>query len=175
LHRETQDHTPAEALALVLERTGYRAWTAIGSNGEARVASLVAFDRLLAASAAPDLGIWLADLYLGDATGPAPDQTGAVTVSTIHRAKGLEWPVVFVLGVEDGLLPLGAGAGQLTTSDEEERRLAYVAVSRPQVLLYLTYCRTRRPIQDGELGPSERRHASRYLYALPSEVVELVV
>jgi DNA helicase II / ATP-dependent DNA helicase PcrA len=136
---------------------------------------LDALGRLLATSGAPDLGTWLADLHqLGEAAGALPDQAGAVMVSTIHRAKGLEWPVVFLTGAEDGLLPLGAGAGQETASDEAERRLAYVAVSRPQVLLYVTYCRTRRPVQDGELGPPERRRPSRYLYTLPPAVVERV-
>ena len=138
------------------------------------MASLEALGRLLATSGAPDLGTWLADLHLGDVDVRAPEQAGAVTVSTIHRSKGLEWPVVFLVGAEDGLLPLGAGAGQEAAGDQDERRLAYVAVSRPQVLLYLTYCRTRRLLQDGELGPPERRRPSRYLYTLPPAVIERV-
>jgi DNA helicase-2/ATP-dependent DNA helicase PcrA len=175
LHQQTDGRLPTEALTLVVEQTGYRAWTATGVGGEARLASLESLGRLLATSGAPDLGTWLADLHLGDVDARAPDQAGAVTVSTIHRSKGLEWPVVFLVGAEDGLLPLGAAAGQEAVNDEEERRLAYVAVSRPQVLLYLTYCRTRRPLQDDELGPPERRRPSRYLYTLPSAVVERVV
>ena len=174
LHQQTGDRPPAEALTLVVERTGYQAWAATGAGGEARVASLEALGRLLATSGAPDLGTWLADLHLGDVDVHAPMQAGAVTVSTIHRSKGLEWPVVFLVGAEDGLLPLGAAAGQESATDEDERRLAYVAVSRPQVLLYLTYCHTRRPLQEGEFGPPERRRPSRYLYSLPAAVVERV-
>jgi DNA helicase-2/ATP-dependent DNA helicase PcrA len=170
LHQQTQARPPAEALELVLERTGYRTWAIAGPGGEARLASLEALERLLATSGAPDLGTWLADLHLGEVD--APDQGGAVIVSTIHRTKGLEWPVVFLTGAEDGLLPLGPS--QEAAGDEEERRLAYVAVSRPQVLLYVTYCRTRRPVQDGKLGPPERRRPSRYLYTLPPEVVERI-
>jgi DNA helicase-2/ATP-dependent DNA helicase PcrA len=90
LHHQTQGRTPAEALELVLERTGYRAWATAGPGGEVRLASLDALGRLLATSGAPDLGVWLADLHLGDA-GSMPDQAGAVMVSSIHRAKGLEW------------------------------------------------------------------------------------
>ena len=174
LHHQTQGQPPAEALTVVLERTGYRTWAATGAGSEARLASLDALGRLLATSGAPDLGTWLTDLHLGDVDAQAPDQARAVTLSTIHRSKGLEYPVVFLTGAEDGLLPLGAGAGRETASDEEERRLAYVAVSRPQVLLYMTYCRTRRPVQEGELGPPERRRPSRYLYTLPTAVVERV-
>jgi len=173
LHQHAQGRPPAEVLALVLDRTRYQTWAATIAGGETRLASLDALGRLLATSGA-DLGTWLADLHLGDVDTRAPDQNGAVIVSTVHRSKGLEWPVVFLVGVEDGLLPLGANAGQETASDEEERRLAYVAVSRPQVLLYVTYCRTRRPLQDGELGPPERRRPSRYLYSLPPTVVERV-
>jgi DNA helicase-2/ATP-dependent DNA helicase PcrA len=174
LHQQTEGRPPAEALILVVERTGYQAWTATGASGDARVASLEALGRLLATSGAPDLGTWLADLHLGDVDVRAHEQAGAVTVSTIHRSKGLEWPVVFLVGAEDGLLPLGAATGLEAASDEDERRLAYVAVSRPQVLLYLTYCHTRRPLQDGSIGPPERRRPSRYLYTLPPAVVERV-
>jgi superfamily I DNA/RNA helicase len=174
LHRQTQGCTPADALTLVLDRTGYRVWTAAGPGGQRRLASVDLLAGLLAASGAPDLGTWLTDLHLGDALGPSPDRAGSVTVSTIHRSKGAEWPVVFVVGAEDGLLPVGTGAGNAARGDEDERRLAYVAVSRPQVLLYLTYCRTRRLLRDGELGPPERRRPSRYLSTLPSALLEPV-
>jgi DNA helicase-2/ATP-dependent DNA helicase PcrA len=174
LHQQAHDCGPAEAFALVLDRTGYRAWAALGPGGARRLASLDLLAALLAASAAPDLGTWLADLHLGDMGVPAPDHAGSVTLSTIHRSKGMEWPVVFVVGAEDGLLPLGAAAGTEAASDEDERRLAYVAVSRPQVLLYLTYCRVRRPLRGGELGPPERRRPSRYLSTLPSALLEPV-
>ena len=87
---------------------------------------------------------WLTDLHLGDVDGPA--DTRAIALSTIHSAKGGEWPVVFVVGLEDGLLPhLRPGRmTEGTPGEDEERRLAYVAISRTQVLLYLVYCRTRR-------------------------------
>jgi DNA helicase-2/ATP-dependent DNA helicase PcrA len=61
----------------------------------------------------------------------------AVVLSTVHSAKGLEWEAVFVVGLEEGLLP-SAGAEL-----EEERRVAYVAVTRARTLLGLTYARTR--------------------------------
>ncbi|MGI9145809.1 MAG: 3'-5' exonuclease [Chloroflexota bacterium] len=126
------------------------------------------------ASAVPDLASWLPDLYLGEIDGP-PDER-AVTLSTIHGAKGAEWPVVFLVGVEDGLLP-HTRPGPVTGSspgEDEERRLAYVAVSRTQVLLYLVYCRSRRLSCDGEPGRSEPRRLSRFLRTVPPGLIERV-
>ena len=82
-------------------------------------------------------------------------------------------PVVFVVGVEEGLMPhvRPPRSGEPETDDAEERRLTYVALSRCQVQLYLTYCRSRRPLINGELGRPEPRRPSRYLRALPPDLV----
>jgi len=69
---------------------------------------------------------------------------GRVPLLTIHAAKGLQWPVVFVTGWEEGRLPHAhALQGDDTAAIAGERRVAYVAVSRPQRRLYLTACRAR--------------------------------
>ena len=67
----------------------------------------------------------------------------AVTLMTIHSAKGLEFPVVFVTGLEEGLFPVSSSNGSLE-ENEEERRLFYVAVTRAKEKLYLSYCLMRR-------------------------------
>jgi superfamily I DNA/RNA helicase len=66
-----------------------------------------------------------------------------VTLSTIHAAKGLEFPVVFIVGCEDGLIPI-TRAGQGLADREEERRLFYVALTRAREQLYITWSRKRR-------------------------------
>jgi DNA helicase-2/ATP-dependent DNA helicase PcrA len=66
-----------------------------------------------------------------------------VTLMTVHLAKGLEYPVVFLTGLEEGLFPIGGG--NATADDlEEERRLCYVGITRARERLYLTYAATRR-------------------------------
>jgi DNA helicase-2/ATP-dependent DNA helicase PcrA len=89
-----------------------------------------------------------------------------VTLMTVHTAKGLEWPVVLLAGMEDGLFPLSRA---LDTADglEEERRLAYVALTRAQDRVYVTWARARR--RGGQLMPGA---PSRFLDALPTELVE---
>jgi DNA helicase II / ATP-dependent DNA helicase PcrA len=68
-------------------------------------------------------------------------QAEAISLSTLHASKGLEWPVVFIIGCEDGILPL-SHAGEVADS-EEERRILYVGMSRAKNLLYLTGAKTR--------------------------------
>ncbi|MGE5313360.1 MAG: ATP-dependent helicase [Acidobacteriota bacterium] len=85
---------------------------------------------------------FLEEVSLISAIDMAPDQRNAVTLMTIHAAKGLEFPVVFVTGMEEGLFPL-----YQTTPDanelEEERRLFYVAVTRSMRRLFLSHARIR--------------------------------
>lgn len=76
----------------------------------------------------------------GAAHSPA---TGAVSLLTVHAAKGLEWPVVFVAGLEEGTLPHSRTLREGAAAVAGERRVAYVALSRPQHRLYLSWRRTR--------------------------------
>ena len=90
----------------------------------------------------------------------AGDQTAAsqVVLMTIHVAKGLEWPIVFLTGLEDGLFP-SLREREGTSEDaalEEERRLAYVAITRARDRLLLTHARTRRVWGEVRIGVPSR-------------------
>ncbi len=89
-----------------------------------------------------------------------------VTLMTLHTAKGLEWPVVVLTGLEHGLFPLARSEEQ-PGGLEEERRLCYVGLTRAKDKLYLTWARARR--RGGELRPGI---PSRFLRALPPEILE---
>ena len=90
----------------------------------------------------------------------------AVTLMTLHNAKGLEFPVVFISGLEDGLFPL-ARAYDEPAQLEEERRLFYVGITRAERKLYLTYAEERR--RNGELLPSK---PSSFLEAIPESLLD---
>jgi DNA helicase-2/ATP-dependent DNA helicase PcrA len=89
-----------------------------------------------------------------------------VTLMTVHTAKGLEWPLVAVTGLEDGLFPLSR-AMETPEGAEEERRLAYVAITRARDRLYLAWARSRR--RGGQLLPGI---PSRFLDAIPPGICE---
>jgi DNA helicase-2/ATP-dependent DNA helicase PcrA len=98
-----------------------------------------------------------------DKLGPDAD---AVTLMTLHNAKGLEFPIVFISGLEDGLFPL-AKAYDDPALLEEERRLFYVGITRAERKLYLTHAEERR--RNGEFMPSK---ASSFLVAIPEDMLE---
>lgn len=116
------------------------------------------------ADGAGALQAFLSDLMLTGFDGdgpPKPEPEGRVILSTIHAAKGLEWPVVFVVGCEEELLPHKRsleGDGSI----DEERRLAYVAITRAKRRLQLSYAQQRA--RYGQLVP---RRPSRFLDELP--------
>ncbi|MBM4203348.1 MAG: DNA helicase II [Gammaproteobacteria bacterium] len=104
-------------------------------------------------------------LDAGEAQGP---QGPAVQLMTLHSAKGLEFPLVFIAGVEEGLFPHRMSAEDPARL-EEERRLAYVGITRAMKELYITWAETRRLN-----GMDSYNRPSRFLRELPAEVLEAV-
>src|ERR1700744_5052657 len=178
-----------ELVEAVLERTGYRAELESSSDPQdlARLDNLnelvsVAheFATDLANSAAlddvpddedvPDTGVlaqFLERVSLVADTDEIPEHTaGLVTLMTFHTAKGLEFPVVFVTGWEDGMFPhmraLG-DAGELS----EERRLAYVGITRARQRLYVSRAKVRSSWGHPMLNPE-----SRFLREIPQELID---
>ena len=94
-----------------------------------------------------------------------PDHQGVVTLMTLHTAKGLEFPVVFLTGLEDGVFPHLRSLGD-TRELEEERRLAYVGITRARQRLYLSRAVTRSAWGQPPYNPP-----SRFLEELPPELV----
>jgi DNA helicase-2/ATP-dependent DNA helicase PcrA len=94
-----------------------------------------------------------------------PDNQGVVTLMTLHTAKGLEFPVVFLTGLEDGVFPHMRALGD-NTELEEERRLAYVGITRARQRLYLSRAVTR-----GAWGQPQYNPPSRFTDELPPELI----
>jgi DNA helicase-2/ATP-dependent DNA helicase PcrA len=109
---------------------------------------------------------FLAEAALLSSADTVEGEEQGVTLMTLHTAKGLEWPVVVLTGLEHGLFPL-ARAEEQPTGLEEERRLCYVGLTRAKDKLYLTWARARR--RGGELRPGI---ASRFLRAIPPGIIE---
>jgi ATP-dependent DNA helicase UvrD/PcrA len=109
---------------------------------------------------------FLAEAALLSSADTVIGQEEGVTLMTLHTAKGLEWPVVVLTGMEHGLFPL-ARAEEQVDGLEEERRLCYVGLTRAKDKLYLTWARARR--RGGELRPGM---ASRFLRAIPPGIIE---
>ncbi|HVL26176.1 MAG TPA: 3'-5' exonuclease, partial [Thermomicrobiales bacterium] len=109
---------------------------------------------------------------ISDADTMADDASGQVTLITLHSAKGLEFPVVFIAGAEEGLLPINR-AVEAEAFDplpmEEERRLFYVGVTRAERVLYITYAGSRMTY-----GQYREGVVSRFVQSIPADVVRAV-
>ena len=109
---------------------------------------------------------FLADLALVSDQDDVEEEPSAVTLMTLHAAKGLEFPVVFLVGMEEGVFPLSRAA---TDPDEleEERRLAYVGITRAQKKLYLTNAYSRMLY-----GRTQTNPASRFIGEISAEYLQ---
>jgi superfamily I DNA/RNA helicase len=108
----------------------------------------------LATRCGEDLEAFLQAVATGAEVDALDPRYDAVTLLTLHAAKGLEWPVVFLVGCEDGLLPLRFGGAAVDEeSVAEERRLFFVGITRARRRLYLSHCE-RRNRQGGEYRPA---------------------
>jgi len=93
------------------------------------------------------------------------DDEGVVTLMTLHNAKGLEYPIVFMIGMEDGVFPHSRALDE--GGLEEERRLCYVGITRAQRDLYLTYARSRTVF-----GARDYGLRSRFLDEIPTDLTD---
>lgn len=119
----------------------------------------------LACKALPALLEWLA---LRSDLDALAGESHAITMMTVHSAKGLEFPAVFVAGMEEGIFPHVAGWSDDDPAKlEEERRLAYVAITRARKRLFLTYAATRRTY-----GSTQANPRSRFVNEIPAENIE---
>jgi len=115
---------------------------------------------------------WLNRISLITRDDGEDDASGKVNLSTIHAAKGLEFPVVFIAGVEDGLIPHEKSMEEADDVDsgsiEEERRLFYVAITRAREKLYISHCQKRRRLQTvSDCSPSP------FLDEIPNELIKI--
>lgn len=114
------------------------------------------------------LNAFLAHAVLESGEGQANEWDDCVQMMTLHSAKGLEFPVVFLVGMEDGLFPHQRSVADLAGL-EEERRLCYVGATRAMKRLYVTYAEQRRMY-----GVDTYGQPSRFLAELPPELIEEV-
>jgi DNA helicase-2/ATP-dependent DNA helicase PcrA len=195
IESETEPVEVADLLEAVLERTGYRAELEESDDPQdaGRVENLTElvtvareFAEFTAAVAdsveAPDAGVpqpgslpaflervsLVADAdSIPDADGGDGEQdSGVVTLMTVHTAKGLEYPVVFCTGWEDGIFPHQRALGE-PAELAEERRLAYVAITRARERLYLS-----RAIVRSAWGQPMNNPASRFFDEIPADLID---
>ncbi|NUK50458.1 DNA helicase PcrA [Streptomyces lunaelactis] len=171
---------PATVLEAVLERTGYLAELQASTDpqDETRIENLqelaavaLEFEQERGAEeGAGTLAEFLEKVALVADSDQIPDEdedgSGVITLMTLHTAKGLEFPVVFLTGMEDGVFPHMRALGQAKEL-EEERRLAYVGITRARERLYLT-----RSSMRSAWGQPSYNPPSRFLEEIPGQHLE---
>jgi DNA helicase-2/ATP-dependent DNA helicase PcrA len=152
--RELKNIDASELLWMIIERTGYLKW--IGEDNADNLMELVN------SSEGKEIGSLIDSAALFDPTDDTRRED-SISLMTLHSAKGLEFPVVFISGVEEGLIP-HFHAHKNPDDIEEERRLFYVGITRAREMLYLTGTKKRKfyaSVQD--------QQPSRFLKDLPSD------
>ncbi|MFF3915291.1 DNA helicase PcrA [Streptomyces sp. NPDC001852] len=170
---------PATVLEAILERTGYLAELQASTDpqDETRIENLqelaavaLEFEQARGEGESVGLADFLEQVALVADSDQIPDEdeegSGVITLMTLHTAKGLEFPVVFLTGMEDGVFPHMRALGQ-TKELEEERRLAYVGITRARERLYLT-----RSAMRSAWGQPSYNPPSRFLEEIPPTHVD---
>ena len=167
----------AEAARRVLEKTGYlraleleaaknvEAETRVQNVNELMAALEEATERPEEGQPVSGLDDFLEEVALVTDIDRWDESVDCVTLMTLHNAKGLEFPVVFITGMEDGLFPISR-AMESPTDLEEERRLCYVGITRARERLFLTHANLRR-----RFGGTQTSLRSRFIDEIPDDLV----
>ncbi|MBI4617741.1 MAG: UvrD-helicase domain-containing protein [Planctomycetes bacterium] len=173
LAAETAGGPAAGALAAIAERTRYldclgdRADPEILERHENVAELLQAAREHDEATSAPTVASFLEKVALVSSSEvESGDSGGAVRLMTLHAAKGLEFDVVFITGLEDGLIP-HSGRAASPADLEEERRLLYVGMTRARRELHLS-----RALRRNRFGRTQEAFPSRFLFEIPEEVLD---
>jgi DNA helicase-2/ATP-dependent DNA helicase PcrA len=156
--------TTLDILDIVIQKTDYLAL--FQKESEENLARLENLKELRSvATEFPNINDFLENVALVEA-GPRNQTQNAVTLMTLHAAKGLEFPIVFIVGMEEGLFPHSRSLMD-TNQLEEERRLAYVGITRAKEILYLTYASSRLYFGERLSNPP-----SRFIMDIPENLIE---
>jgi DNA helicase-2/ATP-dependent DNA helicase PcrA len=176
LRVETEGKNVAQTIEIVMERTKFNEFLDDGSiEGASRVENVK--ELVTVAESAEDLEEFLEKVALSQdadeisakrAEESERSGEGAITLMTVHASKGLEYPVVFLVGMEEGIFPHSRSLGEKQQM-EEERRLAYVAMTRAKDRLYLLYAFERRIY-----GLMQSNPLSRFIMEIPDELKEKI-
>ena len=169
LRAETQTSNIVELMDKTLDATGYRRYLSDQDDGEDRLDNINEFRTAardyLDMDAPAALTAFLESVSLVSDVDNLDEKPDSLTLITLHQAKGLEYPVVFMVGMEDGLLPHSRSVDD-PASLEEERRLCYVGMTRAKERLYLM-----RAFRRGFRGGSGPNLPSRFLLDIPRELI----
>lgn len=163
-----------ELYPIILEKTEYiKALKAEGTTeSEARIDNLEELDNAIVQfikerGEEASLQTFLEEMALASDADQLKQEVNSVTLMTLHISKGLEFPYVFIVGLEDGLFPSIRGESDTEDDLEEERRLAYVGMTRARKRLTLSYAKTRKI-----WGQDQYHLPSRFLKEIPNELVQ---
>ena len=155
---------------IVMRETGYRDSLFMDENSEERIQNLDQLKSEIAEyvneAEEPTLEGFLQEVALSSDQDELTNEDDYVPLMTMHASKGLEFPVVFIIGMEEGIFPSRQCMFD-PTEVEEERRLAYVGITRAKDTLYLTRSESRMVY-----GSTNRNRPSRFLDEIPSQYIE---
>ena len=163
---------PQDILDAVIEAVSYEGYLRDGTpEGEDRWENVLELRQAASDYAGQGLAAFLTEVALVSDVDTRDDDLDAPALMTLHSAKGLEFPVVFIAGLEEGMLPHIRSIEADSTGDPdalaEERRLLYVGLTRAKDRLYLSYAFRR-----SRYGDYEPNLPSRFLYDLPPHLLE---
>ena len=170
LSDDSQKLSLIDLVDAVLERSGYQRYTLEEADrGEERWENIKEYrgtaQEFMYLGTSDGLTAFLESVSLVSDTDNMDEKADAMTLITLHQAKGLEFPVVFIVGMEEGVLP-HIRSMDSAAQMEEERRLCYVGVTRAKERLYLT-----RAFRRGFRGSSEPSEPSRFLSDIPKKLI----
>jgi DNA helicase-2/ATP-dependent DNA helicase PcrA len=175
LSQKSSGLSPTQLIKHILQKTNYEAYindkTGDGEERWENVKEILTatrkFDPSTGSGQAPQESLqkFLEEVALIQETDKIDKSGNAINLMTIHSSKGLEFPIVFIIGMEDGIFPHSRSLFE-PAELEEERRLCYVGVTRAKEQLHLTYCRERMFYGSTQLNPP-----SRFLFEIPEHLL----